>query len=115
MGRSEVTGPRGKRHLHARRALVAHRRASRLDPTVRALLWSGTSGLLFVVLNSLMRGLSLALDGYQTQFLRFLMGFSVMLPFMARSGFRAYITHNLAGQITRGGVHTIGQLIWIVA
>ena len=106
---------RAKRHLLARHAAVVQRRAERLDPAMRALLWSATSGLLFVVLNSLMRGLSMALDGFETQFLRYLMGLAVMLPFMARSGFRAYIPHNLVGQFTRGGVHTIGLLIWFVA
>lgn len=115
MGRSAGTATRGKRHLFTRHALVAHRRASRLDPTVRALLWSGTAGLLFVVLNTLMRGLSLALDGFETQFLRYLMGFAVMVPFMARSGFAAFKPRNLGGQFARGGVHTIGLLIWFVA
>jgi drug/metabolite transporter (DMT)-like permease len=106
---------RAKRRLLARHAAVVQRRAERLDPAMRALVWSAASGLLFVVLNSLMRGLSLALDGFQTQFLRYLMGLAVMLPFMARSGFRAYKPHNLVGQFTRGGVHTIGLLIWFVA
>lgn len=115
MGRSAATASSGKRHRVVRHALVAHRRASRLDPSVRALLWSATSGLIFVVLNSLMRGLSLVLDGFQVQFLRYLMGLAVMLPFMARSGFAAYKPHNLVGQFTRGGVHTIGLLIWFVA
>ena len=52
---------RAKRHLLARHAAVVQRRAERLDPAMRALLWSAASGLLFVVLNSLMRGLSMAL------------------------------------------------------
>jgi drug/metabolite transporter (DMT)-like permease len=115
MGRSAQPAARGKRHLFARHAAVAQWRAGRLDPTMRALLWSGASGLLFVLLNSLMRGLSLALNVYETQFLRYLMGFCVMLPFMARSGFASYKPHNLVGQFTRGGVHTIGLLIWFAA
>jgi|SRR4051812_6306400 len=106
---------RARRHLLARHAAVVQRRAQRLDPAMRALVWSAASGLLFVILNSLMRGLSMALDGFQTQFLRYLMGLAVMLPFMARSGLRAYKPHNLVGQFTRGGVHTIGLLIWFVA
>src|SRR4051794_19523746 len=110
MGRSET-----KPHLLARHAAVAHRRASRLDPTLRALLWSAGSGLLFVVLNTLMRGLSIALNPFETQFLRYLMGVAVMLPFVVRSGWRAYKPHNMVGQFTRGGVHTIGLLIWFSA
>jgi len=115
MGRSAGAAARGKRHRLARHAQVVQRRASRLDPTVRALLWSGTSGLLFVVLNSLMRGLTLVMDGFQVQFLRYLMGLAVMLPFMARSGFASYKPRNMLGQFTRGGVHTAGLLIWFVA
>jgi drug/metabolite transporter (DMT)-like permease len=115
MGRSAQPAARGKRHLLARHAAVVHRRASRLDPTMRALLWSAASGLLFVLLNSLMRGLSIALDPFQTQFLRYAMGLLVMLPLVARSGVTAYWPHNLAGQFTRGGVHTIGLCIWFTA
>ncbi len=115
MGRSEEAAVRGKRHLLARRVAIVQRRAERLDPAVRALLWSGSSGLLFVVLNTVMRGLSIALDPFVTQFLRYLMGLAVMLPFMARSGFASFKPHNLIGQFTRGGVHTIGLLIWFTA
>src|SRR3954454_1430708 len=94
---------RARRHLLARHAAVVQRRAQRLDPAMRALVWSAASGLLFVILNSLMRGLSMALDGFQTQFLRYLMGLAVMLPFMARSGLTAYMAHNPVGAVTRRG------------
>lgn len=105
----------GKRHRLVRRVAVAQWRAGRLDPAVRGLLWSGTSGLLFVLLNTLMRGLSIALDPFMTQFLRYLMGICVMLPLMARSGIASFRPHNLAGQFSRGGVHTVGLLIWFTA
>ncbi|HET8744276.1 MAG TPA: DMT family transporter [Ramlibacter sp.] len=105
----------GKRHLFARQALVAQRRMERLPANVRALLWSMTAGLLFVTLNSLMRALSLALDGFQTQFLRYLMGFAVMLPLMLRAGLAAYRPKNVMGQFTRGGVHTFGLVLWFIA
>jgi len=108
-------GHSGKRHRLVRRAAVAQWRAGRLDPTVRGLLWSGTSGLLFVLLNALMRGLALAVDPFQTQFLRYLMGLVVMLPLVARSGVASYIPRNTLGQFTRGGVHTLGLYIWFVA
>jgi len=105
----------GRRHPFARHALVAQRRMERLPGNVRALLWSMTAGLLFVVLNSLMRGLSLVLDPFQTQFLRYLMGFAVMLPLMLRAGLGAYRPKNVAGQFTRGGVHTVGLILWFIA
>jgi drug/metabolite transporter (DMT)-like permease len=113
---SRPDGRRAARHhLFARRALVARRRVERLPSNIRALLWSTTAGLLFVVLNSLMRGLSLAIDPFETQFLRYLMGFAVMLPLMLRAGLAAYKPKNIAGQFTRGGVHTIGLVLWFIA
>lgn len=104
-----------RRHLLARHASVAQRRIARLDPSVHALLWSGTAGLLFVVLNSIMRGLSLVLDPFETQFLRYLMGLGVMLPLMWRAGLGAYRPKNIVGQFTRGGVHTAGLCLWFLA
>ena len=104
-----------RRHLFARHALVMQRRLERLPPTVRALLWSTTAGFLFVLLNSLMRGLSLVLDPFETKFLRYLLGTAVMLPFMLRSGLAAYRPKNIGGQFTRGGVHTAGLVLWFIA
>jgi len=82
---------------------------------MRALLWSATAGLLFVILNSTMRWLAVTLDPFETQFLRYLMGFGVMLPLMARAGLAAYWPRNIAGQFTRGGVHTVGLVLWFIA
>ena len=104
-----------RRNLLVRHASVAQRRVERLDPNVRALLWSGLAGLLFVVLNSIMRAVSLTLDVFQTQFLRYLMGLAVMLPLMARAGLAAYRPKSMAGQFTRGGVHTVGLCLWFIA
>jgi drug/metabolite transporter (DMT)-like permease len=104
-----------RRNLFARHASVAQRRVERLDPNTRALMWSATAGLLFVVLNSIMRAVSLTLDVFETQFLRYLMGLAVMLPLMARSGLAHYRPKNITGQFTRGGVHTIGLCLWFIA
>src|SRR3954464_4965016 len=90
------------RHPWWRRASLVHRRTSRLPPQVRGLMWSVVAGLLFVVLNTVMRGLSLQLNPYQTHFMRYLAGLFVMLPFVARSGIRAYWPRNVGGQFTRG-------------
>ncbi len=98
-----------------RRLALARRRMARLPPNVRALLWSMLSGLLFVSLNSLMRGLAVALDPFQTQFLRYVMGFGVMLPLILRSGLAAWRPNNVAGQFARGGVHTAGLALWFIA
>jgi drug/metabolite transporter (DMT)-like permease len=105
----------GKRHLLVRRGRVAHRRASRLDPTLRGLLWSGTAGLLFVVLNSFLRALAMTLDPFQVQFVRYLMGIVVMLPLVARSGLAAYRPTSIRANFTRGAVHTVGLCVWFIA
>lgn len=104
-----------KRNLLTRHAQVAQWRISRLDPGTQAILWSMSAGFLFVVLNSIMRGLAIVLDPFQTQFLRYLMGLAVMLPLVWRGGFAAYRPKNVAGQFSRGAVHTLGLVLWFIA
>jgi drug/metabolite transporter (DMT)-like permease len=108
-------GQSGRPNPVLRYAALARRRAGRLDPSVRALLWAVASGLLFVLLNTVMRGLALALDAFQTQFLRYAFGLVAMLPFILRSGIGAYRPHNVKGQFLRGGVHTLGLCLWFTA
>lgn len=94
-------------------------RAAALPPTVRGLLWSAASGVLFCLLNAVMRGLTLHLPPLQTQFLRYLCGFLVMLPFVLhaarRLGRAAWWPNHVAGQFTRGAVHTAGLVLWFLA
>lgn len=106
---------RKRRHFLARRAAVVQRRAARLPPTVRGLLWSMTAGLLFVVLNAIMRGMAIQLDAFQTQFLRYFMGLLVLAPLLLRSGLAAYRPQNIRGQFIRGAVHTAGLCLWFIA
>jgi drug/metabolite transporter (DMT)-like permease len=98
-----------------RQAALAHRRVSRLDPTIRGLLWAIAAGLTFSLLNTVMRELSLALNPYETQFLRYLFGVVVMVPFVLRTGLRSYWPKNVAGQFVRGGVHTAALYLWFMA
>lgn len=111
----ENGGRRVKRHVLMRHAAFAQRRAARLDPVVRGLLWSTAAGLLFVLLNTLMRSLTLQLDPFQTQFLRYAFGLLVMLPLVVRSGAAAYRPRNIGGQFVRGAVHTFGLGLWFTA
>jgi len=98
-----------------RHAAIAQRRASRLDPVLQGLIWSGMAGITFVLLNALMRGLALALDPFQTQFLRYLFGLLVMLPLVMRAGLAAYRPRNIGGQFARGAIHTFGLALWFMA
>jgi drug/metabolite transporter (DMT)-like permease len=82
---------------------------------MRGLMWSALAGLLFVLLNTVMRGLAIALDPFQTQFLRYVAGLLVMLPLVARAGVATFWPRNVGGQFTRGAVHTLGLGLWFVA
>ena len=104
-----------QRHPWVRRATLAQRRAQRLPPALRGLMWSTVAGLLFVLLNTLMRKLAMQLDPFQTQFLRYLAALGVMLPLMARGGWAAWRPKNVGGQFTRGAVHTAGLCLWFIA
>lgn len=108
-------GGRAKRHMLVRHAALAHRRAGRLDPNVRGLLWAIAAGITFCVLNALMRGLALELDAFQTQFLRYACGLLVIVPFILRSGIASYRPRHIGGQFTRGAVHTFGLALWFTA
>ncbi len=83
--------------------------------TLRGMAWMAASGLLFCLLNAIARRLAQDLDPFQTQFLRYLAGFVVLLPFMLRTGLAAWWPHDLKGQGWRGMVHTSGLLLWFWA
>ncbi len=91
------------------------RRFARLNPTLRGMLWAVAAGLIFSHLNALLRVLSIQLDPFQTQFLRYLMGCLVMLPLVLRSGLAAYWPKRPAGQFARGFVHALGLWLWFAA
>lgn len=83
--------------------------------TLRGMAWMALAGLLFCILNAIGRRLAQDLDPFQTQFLRYLFGVVVLVPFMMRTGLAAWWPHNLAGQGWRGVVHTAGLLLWFWA
>ncbi len=91
------------------------RHAAALSPAARAMLWAAASGLLFCVLNALMRKLALQLPPMQTQFLRYLFGVLVLLPLLLRAGAAAYRPKSPLGQLARGAVHTLGLVLWFLA
>ncbi|HEX7439332.1 MAG TPA: DMT family transporter [Caldimonas sp.] len=100
----------------ARRRLRRLRRhAAALPAPVRGLMWAAAAGLIFAHLNALMRLLTLHLDPFQTQFLRYLFGMLVMLPLVLRSGVRAYWPKQIGAQFARGAVHTLGLCLWFTA
>ena len=88
---------------------------ARLGPTLRGMLWMIASGMVFAVLNAIMRVLTEEISPFETQFLRYLCGFLVMFPLVARAGLAAYSPKGLGGQLWRGVVHTSGLLLWFIA
>jgi len=82
---------------------------------VRGLGWSATAGVLFIIINALMRKLSLEVSPEQTQFLRYFMGLLVVLPVALRGGLGAIRPHSIRGQFVRGAVHAFGLWLWFVA
>ena len=101
--------------LLRRRLAVLQRRANRLDPTLKGLLWVGLSGLLFVILNTIIRSLTLQMHPMQAQFLRYISSVVIMLPLVLRSGLAAYVPHRIGGQFARGAMHTVGLIMWFTA
>jgi len=82
---------------------------------VQGMVWMVLGGFLFSLLNTIARELTLQLDVYQSQFLRYVFGLLVILPWVFRDGWRSYMPVNMAGQFWRGGVHTLGLILWFTA
>ena len=95
--------------------LRTHRKAQRLPVAWQGMLWMAMGGLMFSLLNTIARAIALEMDAFQTQFLRYLCGLVVMLPLVWRAGFAAYWPKDIKGQFWRGGVHTVGLMLWFIA
>jgi drug/metabolite transporter (DMT)-like permease len=110
-----LTPPKDRRRAWQRRMALTGHRLRRLDPTVKGLLWSAASGMVFSVLNACMRALAQQLDPFQSQFLRYLFGLLVLLPLLWRHGLAAYRPRHIGGQFVRGAFHTVGLCLWFLA
>lgn len=86
-----------------------------LDPAMRAMAWMGLSGIVFALLNTILRTVALQMNPLEVQFLRYFAGLIVMIPFIARVGLRAYSPNGLVGQLWRGAFHTSGMVLWYIA
>jgi drug/metabolite transporter (DMT)-like permease len=111
--------PRKPFFFFRRQWALAHRRNLRTfaawPAAVRGMVWMVVGGMLFSLLNTVARELTLHLDVYQSQFLRYVFGLLVILPWVFRDGWRTYMPVNMAGQFWRGGVHTLGLILWFTA
>lgn len=79
------------------------------------MLWVALSGLMFSCLNTIVRSITLSLDPFESQFLRYAFGVLAILPLLWHQGWRTYRAVNLSGQWWRGAVHTGGLMLWFTA
>jgi drug/metabolite transporter (DMT)-like permease len=102
-------------HRVAAWAQAFHAYGSALPAVWRGMLWVALSGVMFSILNGLLRSLTLHSDAFQAQFLRYLMGAAVMLPLLLKRGWTHYRPNNWRGQLWRGGVHSMALVFWFTA
>ena len=81
----------------------------------RGMFWVALSGLVFTMLNTLVRAITLTMEPFESQFLRYLCSVIIMVPLLLRQGWRSYWPGNLPGQLWRGAVHTLGLMFWFTA
>jgi len=84
-------------------------------PVVRGMLWMAATGLIFVVMNTIMKKLSHELDPWLVGFLRYLLGAVVMLGPALRLGTRALWPKAPGLQLLRGLFHAGGMILWFAA
>lgn len=90
-------------------------RLATLSPTLIGMAWMVASGLVFSVLNTVLRVVALQMNPAQVQFMRYFCGLLIMLPLVARSGLAHYRPNGLKAQMWRGLIHTTGMLLWYMA
>jgi drug/metabolite transporter (DMT)-like permease len=81
----------------------------------RGMFWVALSGVVFTLLNTTVRAITLKVDPFESQFLRYLFSVVIMLPLLLRQGWRSYWPLNMQGQLWRGAVHTLGLMFWFTA
>jgi drug/metabolite transporter (DMT)-like permease len=91
------------------------RKASGLPMIWKGMLWMAAGGFLFSILNTIVRSIAMQMDPFEVQFLRYLFGLLVMLPWVFKAGPRNYWPTDIKGQFWRGGVHTVGMVLWFIA
>ncbi len=85
------------------------------NPVMRAMAWMAVAGVVFAMLNAILRIVALQMSPLEVQFLRYFAGLIVMIPFIVRVGLKAYSPNGLAGQLWRGAFHTSGMVLWYIA
>ncbi len=86
-----------------------------MPPALHGIAWMIAGGVVFALLNVMLRVLALQMKPLEVQFLRYFAGLIAMTPFILRVGLRAYHPKGLIGQLWRGAFHTGGMVLWYIA
>lgn len=90
-----------------------HAPARILSPTIQGMGWMLVSGVLFAVMTGVARMVATDLDPMQAAFLRYALGFLVVLPFLMSQGrFRLPRTRRPGRHLLRGICHGCGVMLW---
>ncbi len=79
------------------------------------MLWMAASGLIFAVLNSLLKLLSHELAPWLVAFLRYLVGTLIVMGFLLRQGPSSLWPRRPGLQFARGALHATGTMLWFAA
>lgn len=77
--------------------------------------WMVATGVIFIVMNALMKKLSHEMEPWLVGFLRYLIGAAVMLAPTLRLGLRALWPKQPGLQVVRGAFHAAGMMLWFAA
>jgi drug/metabolite transporter (DMT)-like permease len=79
------------------------------------MLWMAASGLVFSVLNALLKQLSHEMEPWLAGFLRYLVGTLIVMAFLLRRGLRQLWPRRPRLQFARGALHAVGTMFWFAA
>jgi hypothetical protein len=82
---------------------------------MRGMLWRALGGLLLVTMNALMKRMTTEMSPAQAQFLRYLFGLAVMLPWVMRAGLAAYRPNRQSGWRWCSVIYTAPLTLFFVA
>ena len=83
--------------------------------TVRGMLWMVATGVLFTILNALLKKVAHEIDPWLAGWLRYLLGAAVMLAPVLHLGHAQLWPKNGKLQFVRGLFHTAGLVLWFTA
>jgi drug/metabolite transporter (DMT)-like permease len=94
-------------------ALLARWQA--LPPTLRGILWAALAGILFSILNVLMRDVTLDLHPFIVGFWRYLFGTLALLPVIVGAGIGVLRVAKPSNHLIRSLIHTVALGLWFYA